>query len=769
MAVKIKVLTDGAIAAGTKGSNVADAVRRVLYMGIRIVNLNIYDAGMARQLFCVAYKLKALEPGKSVWLRYGWFADDWWNKTTTWTSTRRKQGQQPESFECSREEMAVASDGSLGFESKLLRVKGGGNAVINITGQTVTQWKTELARRVVAENQVGTDTDLNAERLDPSNVFDSIVAFAYALDHAVKTKGVAPEHLGYPESKMHGLEASKLVETIGKLTFTGASGQVTWNQKTWLRDQVNIIVTNQNSSSPLAAHSPLGLRVRSVASVFSHRASTLRFQANFFKGVEVHWGGDATAAPEDGKATASGRVPPPDVLSVSPRVLSVEGGEIIMIEGTGFDDTGVPTVLLDGKPCTFATAEDSFGTRVSCVTPPGTNGNVLVAVYARGTVSVSTYTVEYKKPVIRKINVTWGVEGSACLVSGSGFTTKAAVLCKTGAGSSPVHGKVLSSVQVVCPLGAGTHDHDYTLRSLGTSSPRLSELHVSQDDGRRWSSPVRSRDTVIRWTGGGVEPPIGTPRPKVIRFGILIGSNTSTCYRAIHDKLAEINSEGSVVLPGSTLVAEHGFYRTSDGTHKERAVQEAERLHTEKGVVAFLGPGWSSVASVVASKATGGPSARLMIPTIGLMTTADELSSTAKFPYFLRNGATNNGMAGFVSKTLAHFGWSRIAIITSDDGFAGNLGNEVKATFLKDHPGIAGDQAIAFHGKFNQPSAVMDADIEHKVGKLVSSAAAVHPAARVFFVAASRARSVGEQRTGGTEVEGEGGGGLVACKIQTYS
>ena len=762
VAVKIKVRTDGAIAAGIKGYNIADAVRRVLNMGIRIVNLNIYDAEMTRQLFCVAYKLKALEPGKSVWLRYGWFADEWWNKTTTWTSTKRKPGQQPESFECSREEMAVASDGSLGVQSKILRVDGGGNAVINITGQTVTQWKTELTRRVVAENLVNDmGTDQKAERVDPSQIFDSIVAFAYALDHAVKTKGIAPEHLGYPESKMHGLEASKLVETIGKLTFTGASGQVTWNQKTWLRDQLNIVVTNQNSSSPLAAHSPLGLHVRSVASVFSHRASASRFQARFYEGVEVHWGGDATSAPGDGKATASGRVPPPDVLSVSPRVLSVEGGETIMIEGTGFDDTGVPTVLLGGKPCTLATAEDSFGTRVSCVTPPGTNGNVLVAVYARGSVSVSAYTVEYKKPLIRNINVTWGVEGSACLVSGSGFTTKAAILCKTGSGSSPVRGVVLSSVQVVCPLGAGTHDHDYALRSLGTSPPRLSELYVSQDDGRRWSSPVRSRESVIRWTGGG-EPPIGTPRPKVIRFGILIGSNTSTCYRAIHDKLAEINSESSVFLPGTTVVAEHGFYTTADGTHKERAVQEAERLHAEKGVVAFLGPGWSSVASAVASKATGGPSARLMIPTIGLMTTADELSSTAKFPYFLRNGATNNGMAGFVSQTLAHFGWSRIAIITSDDGFAGNLGNEVKAAFLNDNPGVAGNQAIAFHGKFNQPSAVVDAAIEHKVGKLVSSAAAAHPAARVFFVAASRARSVGEQRIGDRRVIG--GGGAVACK-----
>ena len=120
-------------------------------------------------------------------------------------------------------------------------------------------------------------------------------------------------------------------------------------------------------------------------------------------------------------------LPAPAITSVTPGAGATEGGNTVVITGTGF--TGATAVTVGGAAATSSAVVSD--TQVDAVTPPGTLGTVDVVVTAPGGTATGSGAFSYvPAPDLTSVSPTSGTTagGDSVVLTGSGFTGATSVV-----------------------------------------------------------------------------------------------------------------------------------------------------------------------------------------------------------------------------------------------------------------------------------------------------------------------------------------------------
>ena len=107
-------------------------------------------------------------------------------------------------------------------------------------------------------------------------------------------------------------------------------------------------------------------------------------------------------------------------------------------------------------------------------------------------------------------------------------------------------------------------------------------------------------------------------------------------------------------------------------------------LHCSVGVVANVTPHATPVVGIVgAQRSSSSKQAALLlghyqIPQVSFLSTSDELSNTARYPYFLRTVAPDRFQVRVMIDLLRQFNWKYVSFLNSDDSFGKSAQREFR-------------------------------------------------------------------------------------------
>ena len=385
-----------------------------------------------------------------------------------------------------------------------------------------------------------------------------------------------------------------------------------------------------------------------------------------------------------------------------------EGGETLIIEGSNFFLTTNVIVTIGTKVCTNAvyqepTIHGKDGV-VTCTSPPGTGRYLPVTVTLDGVQGRPMPLFTYRPPLISKLYQTWAVEGSTVKIEAQNFGNVdehhfvAHVRCRKNGNDE------VGPTSHVRPryLGKGSKKHidpNHVDCVLPTGTPTgVGAVEMSNDGGVTWNSG-KLVERKVRWFNNSLIPPTdGEPPlspPAILELGVLfpdhaaIDAGTAVVVQsillAVNDSVAALNGAG--ILPaGSTLVLR--YISSGQGEWSADLRDRLRDFASRDNMVGIVGPYYSNVAVPAGLKVLG----PLKMPTISPNAMSADLASPETYPFFLRACGSNANNAAVIKAFTHKLFWSRVAILSPDDSYAGNLADEVAAALGKDK--------IVYLGKF---------------------------------------------------------------------
>eukprot|EP00947_MAST-08B_sp_MAST-8B-sp1_P000913 g913.t1 len=644
---------------------------------------------LTRRILCKALRQNLAGPSQpGVWLMTGFHPSDWWMR------------QDGDPHTCNNTELKAAAQGYFSFDRNPLVPDSEGTLP---SGQTPSAMRAEFSAR---SNGI--------EPMAPTvTSYDAVWTWAFALHELLEVQGLTPAQL-----TADAAACTNVYNTLLSQSFFGASGHVAFDQH-GDRTGMGMIIENCVDGTEKTVYL-FADKTRPLSQAAQQR-TVVWPQSPVLTGV-----GDSAVYDRTGDdyaptgVMAVSDMDRPAVTSVWPHIVDPAGVDTITVSGRNLNGQSVVIYIGNGVCQDVRVDPNQYGTLATCRPPGGVRGNLLVIAEVdrlRGLVQDPAARVSYRVPTIARVSITWGVASSEVTIEGTGFVLGEAVYCRTGDSEQAIVGSFVSTTAVRCPLG-------------GTTVPggELSELHVSQDNGARWSKPVAvEQDPPIIWHDGTTRTPDGVTRPTEFRVGLMTANTDSEGYKALTTAIRDVNQNDGI-LKGTTLVPVAGFF----GAHLNTtlALEETRRLIIQEKVPVIVGLGWSVVAAEVLPKVT----APLQIPVISGTASSAAFSSPTDTPYFVRMYPSNTQLASGVLTLLEHFKWKKIAVIGSSDAYARDFLDSME----KGHSQTAGAQVL-YSGRFDQNSPDIDAATGAGIANMVDNAFTVprlngQTRPRIFFM-----------------------------------
>ncbi len=229
---------------------------------------------------------------------------------------------------------------------------------------------------------------------------------------------------------------------------------------------------------------------------------------------------------------------PPSVASIVPDHGPTVGGNLVVIDGSGFG--AAPTVTFDGTGATVVSSTDTSIT----VTAPAGQGAVIVVVTAGSQISGGlTYT--YDPPTLAGIAPAAGLTtgGGQVVLTGTNFGLTPIVMF--GALTAPVLTATQSSITVTAPAGSGRVPVVVTI--AGQTSNSLTYTYQTPEPPAFTSAAATT--FTIDSSGTFTIRASGPPDPSIVETGALPGGVTFTD-----------NGDGTATLAGAPATGTAGSY-----------------------------------------------------------------------------------------------------------------------------------------------------------------------------------------------------------------
>ena len=673
----------------------------------RIIILLAYPA-ICRALFCTALRRGVfLGPGKSwrgvfltVFLREGWW--------------KREAG--VDTHDCTNSELRDATQGYLAVDYDTLRVSD--NVALPKAGETASQWRT---RYTVRSGAAGVSVFAPL-------AYDAVWAWALALHQLVEVEKLPVASLAQDAT---GLSRTK--KALLKLNFPGASGQVNFDESGDRRNMpmkienqvdgeevtVGVFVADSSPSATLSASGLVKGTIKLKTNIVWY--SSTRSMNGSWVGV-----GDAFVPPDGSIATEV-----PVVNSMTPYILDPKGGENIVIRGNGFQKDAIVVKIGAGGVCGSPRFVSS--TEIQCVSPAGVGGPLWVTMTCGGFESKARRLAYYYLPTIFEVRVpsrpvdessSWVTNGMRVRVTGAYFVDNQLLRCR-------IKGQSTTTLADYIDEGALECNVEFSL-ALGEGG--LRDLEVSNDGGSRWASGVTVNDPIV-WYGGSTiaVPPVTVKFPAKVVIGCMIpgvriGGEYTLGIQACEAAATTVNAK-NVFPKGTTLHIDIIDTTGNDAIAATNAVAAYVEGGVRKGgsLIGLVG-GYYSGNSIGVATNVSNPR---RLPYIAYDSWSSELESAETFPYFLRTCTNNNDVVDVIAVLFRDFGWKRVAVLTSDDQYARDLGSALAQKVPKlVHRGIFNE--ISSTASPAQIRAAANVNIKPMVDR------AKNAGATIFFVEAVR-------------------------------
>ena len=139
------------------------------------------------------------------------------------------------------------------------------------------------------------------------------------------------------------------------------------------------------------------------------------------------------------------------------------------------------------------------------------------------------------------------------------------------------------------------------------------------------------------------------------------------------------------LLPGSTLALK--IFNTNGTGSPEIVAQFKALVESTPTLIGVVGPLYSSAAVAIGTQI-----ADLKIPFCSYGASSAQLTSSERFPWFVRTNPSNVNNAAAVAVLAKTLAWTRVAILTSDDAYAGDMGAKLAVAL--------GNSAVIYRGAF---------------------------------------------------------------------
>jgi ABC-type branched-subunit amino acid transport system substrate-binding protein len=573
---------------------------------------------------------------------------------------------------------------------------------------------------------------------DPHS-YDAVWVWALALDKMMKQHGATEASLSFDASREDdGSTRKQLVALLRATSFWGATGLVTIDPKTQDRLSGEMLVKQWNASrGELLSDGKTRSGAEQIVSIYNGGAVSIAKLIVNVDGSHITW--PHTDAVGDAEAP-TGYLPDPAPQVVTVKPISIfPGGGAIEIRGRNFRKRGF-TVTIGGILCRDTRVLSSKV--ATCWVPPGYGPGKQVIVRDNFFSSQEEVRISYTASSVTRVTIPgrpfvrsspWAVGGTVIQVSGAFFTNSSQLTCRIGDGLSggiPSYGvaKWITNNDMTCTVDQ---------LSAYTASSGLEQLFVSNDGGIRYSSDIMYTES-MQWFNKSLSPPTGKKSAKndlaIIRVGLLIAISENAwrvdeIMENFHASVADINK--ARIFPFNTVVGE---VRDSRGTAGPTVagVRELTKLPNMMGII---GPVYSTVAPNMLratynlSEGSGVP-----IAVVGMSAQASPLADTNVFPNFVRVNPSNTNYGSAIASLMHALNWRRVAIMTTDDSYAADLGEQVDQQLATRHPN--GD---VFRGRLKDDPLSFNNTVERalEVAKVIKNRGL-----RIIFVAASYPRSI---------------------------
>ena len=295
--------------------------------------------------------------------------------------------------------------------------------------------------------------------------------------------------------------------------------------------------------------------------------------------------------------------------------------------------------------------------------------------------------------------------------------------CRLGLSGALVPAEVQSSKILLCNIFPGElngqeQQQQQQQQSSGSGSgsavgeKRLEHLYVSNDAGQRWVTNLMTFQEEPQWSTGYVPRSRPSAFNNTIHVVGLVPNKTWYAEVAHNFDVSRMRAQQQGFLPDhdiNLIIVETKL----SGQHAVEALRFV--LRSTPNLVGVVGGGYSTTTLPIVKNVTLG----LQIPTVAYDAWTAELSDSSRFPYFIRTCPSNVNIAQAFTDLMIDMAWARIAILTSNDAYASNLGDLVSADFLS-RPGKK--QEVLYRGTFNELNA---SSSEQDVAALTRTSAAM--------------------------------------------
>ena len=216
---------------------------------------------------------------------------------------------------------------------------------------------------------------------------------------------------------------------------------------------------------------------------------------------------------------------------------------------------------------------------------------------------------------------------------------------------------------ISCPLAAANKE------------TRFFQLRVSNDRGTRWAAGVTINNQVLWYNGStDVARPFSIDFPETLVVGVMVPSIEPEYTLAVNAALAAVNEGG--ILPFSRLTSE---FIVSNNGDAASAVKAASAFAVKEGVIGIAGGFYSSASIPVALEVSN----KYKLPMVSWGAGSTVLGNKTTFPFFVRTNPSSSNLAVAMSVFFKSMSWKRVAIITSDETFAQNMGKIVEKALVE--------------------------------------------------------------------------------------
>ena len=512
-------------------------------------------------------------------------------------------------------------------------------------------------------------------------MYDAVWAWAYALHDVVITQKDSLK-MSFEDVAKDAAGQSAIREALYRTVFYGASGQVTFGPATG--DRVGLAVSFENLQNgeevEVMVWHPDDRVVAAPGQEVVWRTSIPDGSGGYHNTSYAH-------TPTDG-SEIFGRKPVIDSVEPQPAILA--GGETATFRGKNFVP-GQVVVVIGVKICTDA-AFHMDGGHVSCVVPEGTGQALDVTISFNGVQSDPTPLFSYDLPIVFSTQRTWSVPGTIVQVHGSNFPLPGSlgrdsdyIMCRKNSVKTGLSG----------PMGVARWVDDNTVDCelpLGTPSG-VGELELSNDKGRSWNGGIVINNLKF-FNESRQTPSDGTPfinPPSVVHIALLVklgDRDEPAIIASVNESIVAINNAAqgaTLLMPGSKLVLK--IFDTKGKSDPEDVARFEALVKSTPTLIGVAGPLYSNAAVGFAARL-----GVLKVPVCSFGSASMVLADSEVFPFFVRTNPTNVNYAAAVATLAQSLAWTRVAILTSDDAFAGDLGSRL-ATIL-------GAKKVVYHGMF---------------------------------------------------------------------